>query len=267
MALRRLSIPLLLAGLYLLASLLPPDTALRDVSSLGVLRACLPNQYPLLVTDDQELPGVDVELVRRIASLLNVRLLQNHISSMGQDFNPRNWRLTRAQCHVVAGGVVDTEETRSYLDVTRPYLETGWAVVMPVAGELHPGDSVGFYSTIAGLPRIELGRLLRGAGMTIVNIRTVEELVAGLDSGTFPAVITEALTGRSVAFDKGWDVFWVSKSLGVYPITLGTWKGDLTLKRAINRALTRLEREGQLLEITENYQLAPVTGYCDRCPW
>ena len=37
---------------------------------------------------------------------MKVRLALNVNPAMGRDFNPSNWRITRAQCEIVAGGVV-----------------------------------------------------------------------------------------------------------------------------------------------------------------
>ena len=44
---------------------------------------------------------------RRRASASTLVLSENR--AMGRDFNPRNWGLNRAQCQVIAGGVVDSD--------------------------------------------------------------------------------------------------------------------------------------------------------------
>ena len=41
--------------------------------------------------------------------------------------------------------------------------------------------------------------------------------------------------------------------LGRYPIVLGLWKGDLTLKRAIVSAMGRMQRNGELATIMARY--------------
>ena len=92
----------LLGGVYLL----PPDTSLSEVRKTGILRACLPPSYPPLVTGNPAAPGIDVELATAIAAKLSLRLVTSLNQAMGQDFNPRNWRVTRAQCEMLAGGEV-----------------------------------------------------------------------------------------------------------------------------------------------------------------
>ena len=83
----------LLGGVYLL----PPDTSLSEVRKAGVLRACMPPLYPPLVTGDRAAPGIDVELLEALAQGLGVKLVVTSNPAMGQDFNPRNWHVTRAQ--------------------------------------------------------------------------------------------------------------------------------------------------------------------------
>ena len=66
----------------------------------------MPPVYPPLVTSDPSAPGIDVELLRALAEKLALKLAITPNPAIGQDFNPRNWRVTRAQCEVLAGGVV-----------------------------------------------------------------------------------------------------------------------------------------------------------------
>ena len=86
----------LIFGLLGAVYLLPPDTSLGEVRKAGVLRACMPSLYPPLVTGDRAAPGIDVELLEALAKGLGVRLVVTANPAIGQDFNPRNWRVTRA---------------------------------------------------------------------------------------------------------------------------------------------------------------------------
>src|SRR5215470_6906089 len=123
-------------GLLGAVYLLPPDTAFRNVRAAGMLRACMPPYYPPLITGDPAAPGIDVELLQAIAHDIGVRLATVANPLMGRDFNPRAWRITRAQCEVFAGGVVGSATTRSFLDTTPTYATTGWAMLA-----LRPGRS------------------------------------------------------------------------------------------------------------------------------
>lgn len=255
-----LFIPALLLAVYLL----PPDTSFSQVKELGVLRVCLPDSYPPLVMVGDSPPGIDVEVLQAIAEKLEVRLSLNPNAAIGRDFNPRNWRLTRAQCQVIAGGVVDSPTTRSFLDVTSPYLETGWALISP--GELTSlqGATVGFYAGVTSLDRIPLSRYLSEQGAVPVVVQQVDDLVEGLSLQRFDAGVTEALLARQLAFDHGWKVSWLP-GLDSLPMVIGLWKGDLTLKRRIVAALESLKREGVLERILDSYELAMIEEDCQAC--
>ena len=250
--------PLLLIPLLFLAVYrLPPDTSLESVEASGVLRACVPSSYPPLVTPEGASPGVDIELLEAIAQRLEVRLLINTNTDMGHDFNPRSWRLVRAQCQVIAGGVVDSPMTRSFLDVTPAYLETGWAFLS--AGALPPLEAraVGVYTGVTALDRLALSRFLRERGTDIGIIQQPEDIAERLRSGIYSTVATEALLAGQLASENGWTVTRVP-GLARFPLVLGRWKGALTLKRRIVAALAELEQDGTLATILRRYDLAPM---------
>ena len=246
---------LLLLGVYRL----PPDTSLRDVESVGVLRVCVPAAQPPLATGEDDAPGIDVELLRALTSRAGWRLQLVTNQAIGRGFDPRNWRLTRAQCSVVAGGVVTTQTTRSFLDTTEPHLETGWAFVAREGATLD-GAAVGFLAALAGLDRIALSRDLRARGATVTLFGAYDELVAAMTDGEVEAAVTEALTARRLARDlgPGYAATWLTPPRERYGVALGIWKGDLTLKRRLERELAAMRRDGTLAGILASYDLGPI---------
>jgi hypothetical protein len=48
-------------------------------------------------------------------------------------------------------------------------------------------------------------------------------------------------------------VGWMPAALDRYPVVLGLWKGDLTLKRAIVSAMRRMELSGEMATIMAQY--------------
>lgn len=251
----------LLGGAYLL----PQDTSLSQVREAGVLRACIPDEYPPLVTRDVQQPGIDIEILRAIADDMELRLALNTNTAIGRDFNPRNWRLTRSQCQVIAGGVIDSRLTRSFLETTSSYLETGWALVLPHELDSLESRTVGFYAGATGLDRIALGRYLRDQGAAVRIVNSAAALADGLANGEFDAAVSEALTARQVAEYSGWETQWLPADLGRFRIALGLWKGDLTLQRRIEHALGKLRSSSELDAILESYDLTPISDKCTPC--
>jgi len=246
------------AALFGAVYLLPPDTSLAEVKKAGFLRVCVPTLYPPLVTGQPDSPGFDIEFAQAIAKRLDLRIVVNANAAMGRDFNPRNWNITRAQCQMLAGGVVVSDLTRSFLDTTPPHLQTGWALVAAQLPEQLQGVKVGFYSGLAGLDRIALSRFLQAQKARIEIVASAEALIEGLRSGRIDAGVSEALMARQIAGTLGAQVAWLPESLGRDPIAFGLWKGDLTLKRRLVEVIDDLDREGLTRELARRYHIAPI---------
>jgi ABC-type amino acid transport substrate-binding protein len=254
-----------LAAVYLL----PPDTSLGEVRRGGVLRACVPFRYPPLVTDDPAAPGIDIEVLRALAQNLGLRLDLSRNDAMGRDFNPRSWHVTRAQCEVLAGGIVASPVTKSFLETSPSYAETGWAVITPkppaantatpaadaaaAANAGLPGRRAAVLAGFSGLDRTGLSRYLREHGIEFGVVPGAAELAQALRDKRFDFGITERLLAEQLAAREGWSVAWAPPELPRYPVVLGLWKGDLTLKRAIVGGLDKLERDGEMTAIVARY--------------
>lgn len=239
----------LLAGVYLL----PPDTSLSEARKAGVLRACMPPSYPPLVTGDPAAPGINVELLEALAKRMGLGFAMVPNTAMGQDFNPRNWRVTRAQCEVLAGGVVASPATKSFLETSSSYAQTGWAFVLPgPLGNLQ-GRRVGVLTGVSGLDRLALSRYLRAQNADVTIVPNASEFVRALREGRFELGVTERLLAGQFASREGWRVEWTPADLPRYPVALGLWKGDLTLKRAIVEGLHQLQHDGELARIIGRY--------------
>ncbi len=239
-------------------SLLPPDTSLSEVQKAGALKACVPPVYEPLVTGDPARPGIDIELLRAVAERLGVSLQISENRAMGRDFNPRNWGLNRAQCQVIAGGVVNSLQTRSFLETGPAYGETGWAIVAPQAVGSLEGKTVGALTLVSGLDRIGLASFLRAQGAAARVVTNPEALVAGIADGTFDAGVTEAMLASKLAVDNGWTVDWAPPELARYNLVFGLWKGDITLKKAIEQAFADLRANDTIATILERYGAKPI---------
>lgn len=248
-----------------LVYLLPPDTSLSEVQRIGRLTVCMPVSYPPLVTDDEAAPGFDVELVTEIARRMELRLTIQNNAAMGRDFNPRSWHITRAQCQMLAGGIVQSVLTRSFVDTSVPYLETGWAITGAESPETLEGRKVAFYAGLSGLDRIALGQYLRGAGADVQLVRTLDELEAGLAAGTFDFGVSEALSLSQAAARQGWLVELLPVG-DVYPIGLGFWKGDLSFSQRVASVMSDMERDGFTAGLVAKYGLGAVDEVKDPPP-
>jgi ABC-type amino acid transport substrate-binding protein len=240
----------LLAGVYLL----PADTSLSEVRRAGLLRACMPPVYPPLVTGDANAPGIDVELLRALADKLALKLAITPNPAIGQDFNPRNWRVTRAQCEVLAGGVVASPVTRSFLETSPSYAQTGWGIVSPKpVGDLQGRRAI-VLTGISGLDRLALSRFLRSKSIEFTIAPNAAELMSALRDGRADFGVTEMLLADQIAAREGFSAEWAPEELPRFPVVFGLWKGDLTLKRAIVDGLAQIEKSGEMAKIMARYR-------------
>lgn len=261
--LREWSWVLLLLALLVGANFLPPDTSLREVRRTQTLTVCVPDLLSPLVTQDPNRPGIDIELLQAVAQEMNLRLNVNRISAMGRDLNPRNWRITRAQCQVVAGGIIDAPSTRGFLAVTPSYARSSWALVVPADLPNLKGLQVAVYPGLASLDRVLLGRFLREQGAVAQVVASGEELRQGLATGRYRAGIAEGFVARETAAFIGWSA--QSLPLGEFSLVFGLWKGDLTLKRALVQALRKVEQSGGFAKALNQYRLASLDPNCGVC--
>jgi polar amino acid transport system substrate-binding protein/cystine transport system substrate-binding protein/membrane-bound lytic murein transglycosylase F len=245
----------LLAGVYAL----PSDTSLAEVRKATILRACMPPSYPPLVTGDPAAPGIDVEILRALAQRLAVTLLVSPNPVMAQDFNPRNWHVTRAQCEVLAGGVVASPVTKSFLETSPAYAETGWSFVLPQPLSDLRGRRVAVLTAISGLDRIGLGRYLRAQEAEVTITPNAAAFTQALREKRADVGVTEHLLAGQIAAHENWRIEWAPAELARYPVVLGLWKGDLTLKRAIVRGLDAMERDGEMRRILARYVAPPAS--------
>jgi ABC-type amino acid transport substrate-binding protein len=243
-------------------SFLPPDSSLADVQKSGILRVCLPDSLPPLVTKDPSQPGYDVELLQQVAADLGVRLLINTRPSIGADFNPRNWGITRAQCQIIAGGVVSSESTTGFLQLLETGVLTGWAQLQLDDKLSQQVPTVGIFPGTAALDRLALTRYLRSEKLQVLPVSSEKELYAGLQSGQFGVAIADRLTLSSFPSAKA-RISWVSESdLGIYKLAFGFWKGDSTLFQAVKKSLLSLSHKGLQPRLATRYKL-PVAASDD----
>lgn len=208
---------LVLFGLMSAVYFLPPDTSLSEVQQRGSLKVCVPDSYPPLVIQGGSQKGFDVDLIQAIADRLHLTLALNQNPSIGKDFNPRNWRVNRAQCEVVTGGVVTSATTRSFLETIETGLKTGWAAVMKPGATLKSGVTVGVYPGLGGLDRLGLSSYLRSHQIRGVARPSLEALASGLEAGDFDIAIAESLSIRQLGLaHPDWTIAWMPASLGRY---------------------------------------------------
>lgn len=242
-----------IVGLMAAVSLLPPDTSLQEVRKGGILRACVPQENAPLVTGDPVRPGIDVEILQEIAAALDLRLVLNPNAAIGRELDPRAWLISRASCHIIGGGIVTGDVMASFMQLTPPHLETGWTVLAPgPMPDSLAGMPVGVYVGMLGRDRLALSRMLRAQGAEVIPVDTDRALAQGLSSGRFAAGIADTVLAGAIAAQGDYSTAWLSEE-DHSSLAFGLWKGDQTLIRAVEQALSQMEESGRLDQIISAY--------------
>ncbi len=243
------------------ASFLPSDTSLSQLRKSGILKVCAPYDAAPLVTSDPNQPGYDIELLAEAASRLGLRLSINRNPAIGADFNARNWGITRSQCELVAGGVIDTPATRGFLHTVPTDIETGWVMIakpgdMPALA----GSRVGILPGASGLDRTALSRVLRAENVDTSLIRAPAQLRESIENDTIDFGITDRFSAARIA--DGLNIVWLTHpDLPRYSLAIGGWKGDSSLHRALRKQFGDMRDDGTLRAIRDRYALGePESG-------
>lgn len=255
----RLSLGLLLMATAALAS---SDTSLHSVQAAGVLKVCVPGNYPPLANGSGG--GLEVELARSIANQMKLKLQLDH---------HRDWELAsldqkvqRTRCQLIAGGVVDQGLSRQQIDFLPPSLEIGWAIVYSPEVTSLKGTRVAVYAGFPGLSRLALSQFLKREGSEVVLVGGPKELTQSLTSRRVQVGITEALLARHIAAKHNLKVAWVAMAQPRYALRLlGIWKGETALKKEVMRAIRVLEQKGQIQALLARHKLAAISERCGIC--
>lgn len=276
--------------LLIAISYLPADTSLSQIKERGVLKLCVPASYPPFVTGDPEQPGYDIELVQAIAQKIGVRVTVNVLPSIGRDFNPRNWMVTRGQCDILGGGIADTVRTRNFMQTIPTDIKLGWMLLSPEGARPEQGDKLIVIPGNSGLNRLELSGWLRNQGLQVTALsmqageeHVVDQVFAALRDGSAKGLVAENFTACSLlhklnALNKQGEAKNVTASWLLapenkptleyekisgnktnnaenesYSLALSLWKGDTTLKRAVENALWELGKSGKTAALRNFY--------------
>lgn len=248
-------------GLLVAGSTAPVDAAaLTVVRERGILAVCAhPDALPYS-SQDRVLPGFQLELAEAIAKQLGVKLRVEWIVFT------RHAR--RVECDATIGSIVkdDGEAPRRGPRLTRPYIASGYVLVVPPASrpiehlEDLKGAKVGVEHTswphyVLDRKKIPLASF--GSSVEILEAIAKRELAAGLVSDAYAGWYIKLNPGTvkiSEAYVPEKDFRW--------NVAVALRNADTALVDAVNQALDTLAADGTLPAILGHYGITyrpPVT--------
>ncbi|SDG89340.1 substrate-binding periplasmic protein [Pelagibacterium luteolum] len=235
-------------------NLLPPDTALEEIRALGRLTVCAPRDMEPLVINDRERPGFEIELIEEAARRSGWRLAVTSSIAMGREFNPGNWRITRATCRIMVGGLRNNAWSQSLMEMGEPYLASSW-IWAAEPGTAWPPETAAFSPGVVALDRVELSTYLRGLGVQIFPVKDTDELLATINAGSGAAGITDSVTATAFSDDLDLAISILPEGPPQSGISIGFWKGDTTLRLHMDIVIEEMRSDGTVARIAEKYGL------------
>lgn len=249
------AVPLAVAfGILAAVNLLPPDTALEEIDAAGRLTVCAPPDLPPLTARDAERPGFEIALVVEAARRAGWRVSVTTNAAMAREFNPGNWRISRATCRLIVGGLRDNDVSRSLMEMGAPYLRSSWVWIAPL-GEAWPPAEAAFTPGSVALDRVSLGAFLRGEGVRVTPLQSPAALAKAMKAGTAGVAITDALTAGILFDGPGFASAPLPGGPPPEGIAFGFWKGDTTLRRRMDDVLAQMVADGTVARIAGDYGL------------
>ncbi|MGH6760958.1 MAG: substrate-binding periplasmic protein [Phyllobacterium sp.] len=256
-------------ALLMAVSFLPADTSLSHVRDSGVLKFCVPEHYPPFVTGNPDKPGYDIELADAIAKRIGVRLIVNTVPTIGRDFNPRNWMVTRGQCDMLGGGVADTARTRNFMQTVPTHIRVGWMLLSPDSQMPAAGSAIVVMPGSSGLDRLALSGWLRRNELRPIMASGFGDELAAVEVGRAAGLIAENFTAcgllKNSKHQPPLKAEWLplpnpKVEDSIDSLAFSLWKGDLTLKQAVEHAMQNIESDGVTDKLRDIY-----LGGSDRC--
>lgn len=223
---------LLGVGGFLVLRQLPPDNSLALIRQDKVLNVCVPPDLPpYLSASDGTGQGSEAELVRRLARRIGVDVGWSLQSGWLTSPDPVDWGLRPESCDLLAGGIVDSEDTRALMTLTG-YQTTGWTV-------LHLGGRAGGRLAILnphwGLSSDPAFDWADKAGLEYDLLARTTDALDGVRAGKYRAVLALAPENRWLLAQQDLPAGALKSvpELGRVRLALGVWKTRITLRRAV----------------------------------
>ncbi|MEZ4632931.1 MAG: transporter substrate-binding domain-containing protein [Deinococcales bacterium] len=233
-------------SLLFLLRFLPPDTSLARLRQKGSINVCYPpNLKPLIsyqrVGDKVE--GIETSIIQSLAQSLDLRINWNLQRDWYRSIDPSAWGIRKGACDILVGGIVDSKASKGFFILSPAHLQSGWAMV----GEMpQRRDEVGFWAPYFGLDvaRFTATSYLDKARLNPYFLSDPDEALSMLKSRELKAVLTDSLTAAWLAEMTGL-ASWQIAELPSFGFSLATWKGNVTLRRAMLKSAKSYRPETQ----------------------
>lgn len=217
----------------------------------GHLTVCSESNYPPFEMEQGgEMVGLDMDLGREIAEDLGVQMKN---VTLGFESIQSGAALDTGQCDVAISALSITEERQTVMDFSDPYYDNEIGLVTDGEDGVGSIDAAREEQVRVGVMQGAVGETqARELGLNAVQFEDATTLFTGLSTGGVDAVLDDVTAIAEHAED---DPDFVVQETAALDDQLGVavQKGDEAMLRAVDTTLDRIEEDGTLEQIVEQW--------------
>ena len=217
----------------------------------GVLTVCSESNYPPFEMEENgEMVGLDMDLGREIAKDLGVEMKN---TTLGFEQIESGVALDTDQCDVAISALSITEERQSVMDFSDPYYDNEVGLVTDGENEVDSIDAARESQARVGVMQGTVGEnQAQELGLNAVQFEDATTMFTALGTGGVDAVLDDVTAIAEHAQD---DPDFVVRETADLDDQLGVavQKGDEPMLRQVDATLDRIEQDGTLDRIIEQW--------------
>ena len=242
----------ILAALCLLTAVCSADQW-EDIKSAGVIRfGVAPDYYPFVYTEDLELDGLDIALVKEMGSRLGLS-----VQAIDMAFDGLIDSVIIGQVDLIGGGFSITEDRAQKIDFTNPYYQAG-GVLLARTGQSVTEENI---STLklgvlkgTSFEQWAASNLLMGGKISPRDLYTFpknEDTIKALKNGTVDLVLIDDDYYRA-QYKNDSSISVVQSNVMNEKYAYGAQKGS-TLIPQLNNVMREMVKDGTAQKIADEY--------------
>lgn len=231
------------------------DTSLADIQAKGSLVVGCDDAFPPMgfIGDDGEITGFDIELAAMVGEKLGVEAIPKAI-----EWSSKEMELSSGNIDVIWNGYTINKERNEQVEFTKPYLNNEQVLVVLEDSDIQAkaeleGKAVGAQSQSSGLDALYADEEFSSALSQIPEYDDYLYALLDLETGRIDAVaVDKVLIGYSIQQQPG-KYRILDEGLSDEYYGIGSAKGSVALRQAIDTAIDELWEDGSIEELSTKW--------------
>ncbi len=207
---------------------------------------------PMTFRENNELKGIDIDLAKEVFKRLGYEV----------EFKPVEWKniiteLENKNIDIIWSGLSITEERKSKIDFSIPYIETKQVILVKVTSKIEIksdliNKKIGVQIGSTGEQALEKENNLKNKNK-IFKYENVENEISDLENGKLDAIIIDEIAAKYFLAGNATKFRILSEHLGYEIFAIGLRKEDTILKEKINKTLLSIMKDGTEAKILKKW--------------